>query len=39
VLVTGLLFLALVVGVAGLAFDSVTDASKEEDSGPPPSWY
>ena len=37
-LVTGLLFLALVVGVAGLAFDSVTDASKE-DSGAPPNWY
>jgi hypothetical protein len=38
VLVTGLLFLEIVVGVAGLAFDSVASAS-EEDRGPPQGWY
>jgi hypothetical protein len=38
VLVTGLLFLAIVVGVAGLTYDSMSGAS-EEDRGSPPSWY
>jgi len=39
VLMTGLLFLAIVVGVAGLAFDSVAGASEEDHKGPPQSWY
>jgi hypothetical protein len=39
VFMTGLLFLAIVVGVAGLAFDSVAGASEEDHKGPPQSWY
>ncbi|MDE2164863.1 MAG: hypothetical protein KGJ66_00815 [Alphaproteobacteria bacterium] len=34
-LLTGVLFLALVVGVAGLAFDSVADGSEEDRKGSP----
>jgi len=34
VLVAGLLLFAIIVGVAGLAFDSITDVSEEDRNGP-----
>jgi hypothetical protein len=35
----GLLFLAVVVAVAGLAFDSAFEASEEDRKEPPRGWY
>ncbi len=38
-LLTVLLLVAIVVGVAGLAFDSVAGASEENRKEPPQGWY
>ena len=38
-LMTGLLFFAIVVAVAGLAVDNVAEASKEDHKEPPQGWY
>jgi hypothetical protein len=38
-LLTGVLFIALIVGVAGLAFDSVAGDSEDDRKGSPHSRY
>jgi hypothetical protein len=35
----GVLFIAIIVAIAGLAFDSGAKASDENRKGPPQGWY